>query len=78
MTVTPIRPGIEPAMDGEQREKLRAQPPPDPITRLKERFPFETVADLRNEQDVNWLVRAGSPKVGLGSFTAPMPAASHF
>jgi AAA domain len=68
MTVTPIRPGIGelPAMDGEQREKHKAQPPADPDAKLKERFPFETVADLRNEQDVKWLVEGWIAESWIG------------
>ena len=48
---------LKSAMPGEQRERHEAgELPPETITKLKERFPFETVADLRNEQDVKWLV----------------------
>ena len=55
--ITPIRPGIEPAMEGEQRETLKAKEP---------RFKFETADEIFNLPDANYLVERFIPERCVG------------
>jgi AAA domain len=55
--ITPIRPGIEPAMEGEQRETLKAKEP---------RFKFETADEIFNLPDANYLIERYVPERCVG------------